>query len=81
MSAAQASSVRRAVTREIGPMGFGYFDAGETDGVVAHLVRDRLNTYMKENFPEIADTYEIDRCRMPWRRMFEVDLTLKLRTE
>ena len=50
-------------------------------GVVAHLVRDRLNTYMKEKFPEIADTYEIDRCRMPWRRMFEVDLTLKRRTE
>lgn len=73
--------VRRAVTREIEPMGFGYFDAGETDDVVAHLVRDRLNTYMKEKFPEIADTYEIDRCRMPWRRMFEVDLTLKSRTE
>lgn len=69
--------VRREVTALIEPMGFGYFDAGETDGQVAQLVRQRLNAHMAQLVPEIAEAYEIDRCRMPWKRMFEVDLTLK----
>jgi len=60
-------------------MGFGYFDAGETDGEVAQLVRRQLNVHTERLLPEIARAYEIDRCRMPWKRMFEVDLTLKRR--
>lgn len=72
-------TVRREITGLIGPLGFGYFDAGETDGVVAQMVRQRLNSYMGQLLPQIAETYEIDRCRMPWKRMFEVDLTLKPR--
>lgn len=73
--------VRREVTALIEPMGFGYFDAGETDGEVAKLVRQRLDAYMEALLPEIAARYAIDRCQMPWKRMFEVDLTLKPRTE
>ena len=69
--------VRREVTALIEPMGFGYFNAGETDGQVARLVRQRLDAYMRELLPQIADRYSIDRCQMPWRRMFEVDLTLQ----
>lgn len=69
--------VRREVTAMIEPMGLGYFDAGETDGQVAQLVRQRLNVHMNRLLPRIAERYEIDRCRMPWKRMFEVDLTLK----
>lgn len=71
--------VRREVTALIEPMGFGYFDAGETDGEVAQLVRRQLNVHTERLLPEIARAYEIDRCRMPWKRMFEVDLTLKRR--
>lgn len=69
--------VRREVTALIEPMGFGYFNAGEQNGVVAGLVRQRLDAYMSELLPEIAKRYAIDRCQMPWKRMFEVDLTLK----
>ena len=69
--------VRREVTALIEPMGFGYFDAGEADGEVAALVRQRLDVYMEKLLPGIAANYAIDRCRMPWRRMFEVDLTLR----
>lgn len=64
-----------ALIREMGK-GYGYFNAGETDGEVAGLVRERLTSYMKEHFPEVAGQYEIDRLRMPWKRMFEIDLTL-----
>lgn len=69
--------VRREVTALIEPMGFGYFDAGEENGEVACLVRQRLDVYMEALLPGIAAQYEIDRCQMPWKRMFEVDLTLK----
>lgn len=69
--------VRREVTALIEPMGFGYFDAGAKDGVVAQLVRQHLEDYMKKLLPELAQQYEIDCCQMPWKRMFEVELTLK----
>ena len=71
--------VRREVTALIEPMGYGYFNAGEADGVVAALVRKRLDAYMGALLPELAGQYEIDRCQMPWKRMFEVDLTLRKR--
>lgn len=69
--------VRLEVTKLIEPMGFGYFDAGEENGAVAQLVRQRLQLYMQQILPQLAEGYTIDRCRMPWKRMFEVDLTLK----
>lgn len=71
--------VRREVTALIEPMGFGYFNAGEENGQVAQLVRQRLEVYMQTLLPRMAEKYAIDRCRMPWRRMFEVDLTLRSR--
>lgn len=71
--------VRREVTGLIEPMGYGYFNAGEADGVVAALVRKRLDAYMGALLPELAGQYEIDRCQMPWKRMFEVDLTLQVK--
>ena len=71
--------VRREVTALIEPMGFGYFNAGEENGQVAQLVRQRLEVYMQTLLPQMAKKYTIDRCQMPWRRMFEVDLTLRSR--
>lgn len=69
--------VRREVTALIEPMGYGYFNAGEADGIVAQMVRKHVETYMEKLLPGIAKCYEIDRCQLPWKRMFEVDLTLK----
>jgi hypothetical protein len=71
--------VRKEVTALIEPLGYGYFNAGEKDGVVAGMVRQHLSRYMERLTPEIAARYELDRCQMPWKRMFEVDLTLKRR--
>ncbi len=68
--------VRRLVTGMLPPMGYDYFNAGEKDGVVAALVRKNLEAYMQENFPGVAGSYYLDRCQMPWKRMFEIDLTL-----
>ncbi len=69
--------VRRQVTALLPPLGFGYFDAGARDGLVADMVRQHLQRFMEENFPAITKEYRLDRCQMPWKRMFEVDLTVR----
>ena len=68
---------RLYVTSNILPgMGYDYFNAGESDGAVASEVKRVLDEYIKSSFPSVADRYDISVCRMPWRRMFEVDLSL-----
>ena len=70
--------VRAFVTNNIlSSMGYNYFDAGESDGEVAKIVETHLNDYIGKYFPELSAKYEFLRCRMPWKRMFEVDLALK----
>ena len=69
---------RGRVTNDIlPPLGFNYFDAGEEEGQVAGIVRYELNGFIERTYPELAEKYEIDVCRLPWRRMFEVDISLK----
>ena len=70
--------VRGFVTNQLlPPLGYGYFDAGEEEGEVARLVKRELERFISENFPTLAEEYKISVCRMPWRRMFEVDLSLE----
>lgn len=57
-------------------LGYNYFNAGGTSGEVADIVKRELASFMGENFPSVADKYDILVCQMPWRRMFEVDLAL-----
>ena len=69
--------VRAYVTNNLlSTMGYDYFNAGETDGEVASLVRRELNKFIDKHFNNLSQKYEIDVCRMPWKRMFEVDLSL-----
>jgi hypothetical protein len=70
--------VRSLVTNRYLPsMGYNYFDAGEAEGEVASLVRRELEAFIGQYFPTVWEEYKISVCRMPWRRMFEVDLSLE----
>lgn len=60
-------------------MGYDYFHADGQKGEVSALVQKTLEEYTKENFPAIAERFEIVDCEMPWSRMFEVGLTVKER--
>lgn len=72
--------VRAHVTNNVLPdMGYDYFNAGGSDGEVACIVKRELERFVGDSFPELSLRYEISECRMPWRRMFEVDLSLKKR--
>jgi len=69
---------RRYMCEKILPsMGLNYFDAGAPEGGVADKVKEETQRYVAEILPAIARKYEIDLCRMPWSRMFEVELTVK----
>ena len=70
--------VRAYVTNNIlADLGYNYFDAGERNGEVAKIVKQELEKYIDGSFPELSKKYDIARCQMPWKRMFEVDLALK----
>ena len=70
--------VRAYVTNNLlADLGYDYFNAGETDGEVAKIVRRELNSFIEKYFTNLSHRFEIDVCRMPWKRMFEVDLSLK----
>ena len=62
---------------EVEKMGYKYEDTKVSQGAVSERVEELLNAYMAANYPEITDAYEIEKCYLPWRRMFEVGLIIK----
>ncbi len=58
-------------------LGFNYFYVQEADGEVAKIVKRELLNYMEENYPEIFNKIDNLVVRMPWRRMFEVEVIVK----
>lgn len=56
-------------------IGYGYFDAGESRGVVAEKVREEIEDYIGKLLPEVTEKYKIGDLYMPWARMFEVGLS------
>lgn len=70
---------RQHVTQNILPgMGLDYFHADGQDGEVAKIVRQTIIDYMKANYPEVFAQVNDVHVRMPWSRMFEVDVKLCL---
>lgn len=59
------------------PMGLDWFHTDGPNGRVAAAVRAELERYIGELLPEVAAKYAVDRCEMPWNRMFETALTVK----
>ena len=62
---------------EVVSMGYRYEDTKDMRGAVSQRIEMLLNEYMAENYPSIANRYQIADCYMPWRRMFEVGLVVK----
>lgn len=69
--------VRGKITEEVLPATpYNYFDVKEEQGEVADLVKEELQRFISDNFPEVAEKYQLKSCKMPWRRMFETEITL-----
>jgi hypothetical protein len=56
---------------------FNYFYVKEADGEVARIVKAELLNYFQTNYVEIYDKIDELKVRMPWRRMFEVEVKIK----
>ncbi len=70
--------VRKYMCDNILPeLGYHYFDAGEKRGAVSEQAKKLLLRYIGGNFPEVAEKYTIASCIMPWKRMFEIGLTVE----
>lgn len=79
--AGYCAHTRGYLCREVLPaMGLNYFDAGAADGEAAALAKRETQSFIGGLLPEVAERYEIDVCRLPWARMFEVEITVKERS-
>ncbi len=72
--------VRKDVTENFLPaLGLDYFHADGKRGKVAERVRRGIEEYMKREFPSLAAEVEEVYAEMPWSRMFETDVRLKVK--
>ena len=72
------SRVRGKVTAEhLPPLGFSYHDVRDQRGAASALVKQELEAFVREHMPSIAPHVAIRDVWMPWRRMFEVGLTVE----
>ena len=60
-------------------LNLNYFDSGTIKGEVSGMVWAEVSNYIKNNYPMVYEKYDIEDCYMPWCRMFEVALKVKLR--
>lgn len=74
------SYTRKYVTEKILPaLGLDYFHADGKNGRAADAVCECLQAFMRENFPELVALVESVCVALPWSRMFEADIRLKLK--
>ena len=70
--------VRWAVTDEVLPgLGMNYFDVDDERGAVSEEVRCQLERFADRYLPSLRGHIFLEDVRMPWRRMFETDLTVR----
>lgn len=70
--------VRNHITVSLLPaLGMTYFDVRERTGEVSAMVEEELDSFAKKYLSSIYPYIQIDNVQMPWRRMFEADITLR----
>ena len=73
------AAVRWAVTAEDLPvLGLDYFHADGREGEAAARVRRRLEDFIRASMPSVASRLRLERVTLPWRRMFEADIEVRV---
>lgn len=76
--AGYCSFVRNNVTKTNLPqLGYDYFLVDGRNGRVSEIVQEQLNEFIKENLNDEDNEIVINKCYMPWSRMFEVGLEVE----
>ncbi len=72
---------RGYVTENVLPaLGLDRFRVDGKDGKAAAAVKEKLTEFMEKNFPELARRVAAVQIEQPWKRMFETDVKLKLKS-
>ncbi|MFI3201256.1 MAG: DUF4127 family protein [Eubacteriales bacterium] len=58
-------------------IGMDYFNVYETDGQAAEIATEQMKDFVIQYLSSIAKHIQVDKVRMPWRRMFEADVYVK----
>lgn len=71
--------VRKHISRNILPdyPQYSYYNVLETKGFFSELVQHELEKFISENMPELVGKYKITDLYMPWKRMYEIGLTVE----
>ena len=70
--------VRRYITdNRLAEMGLDYFNVQEEHGAVSQEVHCQLEHFVGKYIPSLQGHVSLENVRMPWRRMFETDLTVR----
>ena len=70
------SVVRSSVTNELSKYGANYFDVSMCLELIEELVKTRLNEFVDSYFKGKKPI--LKKVKLPWKRMFEVELEIKL---
>lgn len=74
------SCVRQDVTlHELPGRNLSPFDLGAEEAYVSGLVLEKLQHFIRERLPGIAEKIQLNQVRLPWRRMFEADIRVRWR--
>lgn len=68
--------VRQNAYGFVGKMGYNGRELDGKRGTVAQRMKEELDTYMQEKYPDVFNRYKIVDCYMPWNRLFEIGLTI-----
>ena len=68
--------VRQNAYGFVGKMGYNGRELDGKRGTVAQRMKEQLDTYMQEKYPDVFNRYKIVDCYMPWNRLFEIGLTI-----
>ena len=72
--------IRKEITeKELPALGMTYFDIKEQYGVVSEMVKKYLQHFADTKLTSITNHIQIEDVKMPWRRMFETDITVSYR--
>lgn len=71
-------SIVRAKVANILPKEMTYFNVKDKSGKVSKLVWENLEEFSDHYLSSIREKFRIENVEMPWRRMFEIDLSIDL---
>ena len=73
------AEVRGYVSDNLAKKGLNIFEIDGVNGEISKWVYELVCEYMQKHYPSVAERVESVTLNMPWNRMFETDIKLKIK--